>query len=49
MFKLSFYGHTLPAAGMHFFISAMVNDSADSKTIFFVKMNAVEEGRYAGI
>lgn len=33
-FKLSFYGHTLPASGMHFLTSAMVNDSADSKVIF---------------
>lgn len=34
-FKLSFYGHTLPASGMHFLTIAMVNDSADSKVIFF--------------
>lgn len=34
-FKLSFNGHTLPASGMHFLTIAMVNDSADSKDIFF--------------
>lgn len=49
VFKLSFYGHALPASGMHFLTSAMVNDSADSKAIFFVKINAVEEGMQAGI